>query len=194
MSGIEDLLSSRSSFVLAALAVSWIAVTLLALVAANVHFRLAHLERSLPAGERRTPFGHLLGRSLAEVLGPQVSPATRLAFVLASDCPSCERILAKLHAAGERAGIALLWRDAPPSLPPLPPGVTVLEDGPRISRELGVGVAPFALSADASGRIVRAAPVGSVEALADLLADAGLGNPLDAPHAPAPHQPLKGVS
>jgi hypothetical protein len=194
VSGLEDLLRSRSSFVLAALAVSWIAVVLLALIAANLHFRLVHLERSLPAGESRAPFGHLLGRSLVEVLGPRVPPATRLAFVLASDCSSCERILAELGKAGGGARVALLWRDATPSLPPLPPGVTVLDDGPRVSRELGVGVAPFALSADPSGRIARATPVGSVDALADLLSDAGLGEPLDRHATPVPQQPLKGVS
>lgn len=179
MSGFDDLLGSRSSFVLASLAVSWIAVVLLALVAANLHFRLAHVERSLRERESRTPFGHLLGRSLPEVLGPRASPATRLAFVLASDCPSCERILAELRETGRGVGVAVLWRDAPQPVSSLPSGVTVIDDGPQVSRELGVRVAPFALRADASGQIVRAAPVGSVEALADLLAEVGHGDPLD---------------
>lgn len=194
MSGIEEFLGSRSSFLLAASAASWIAVVLLALVAANLHFRLVRLERSLPADESRTPYGHLLGRSLADVLGPQAAQDIRLALVLASDCRSCERILAALRDVGAGAPVALLWRDATPSPPPpVGPGVTVLDDGPLISRQLDVGVAPFALSADGSGRIVRATPVGSAATLAELLAVVDPGEPLDRSSTSA-SSPLKGVS
>lgn len=198
MSGLEALLGSRASFLLAAFAVSWIAVALLALVAANLHFRLAHLERSLPAKEARTPYGHLVGRNLADVLGPEAPPAARLALVLASDCPSCDRILAELRHAAGRVPVALLWRDATPSPPPtLPAGVTVLGDGPRISRALGVGVSPFALAADGAGRIVRVAPVGRADALSELLDRDGAEEPPEPPGraaAPLPHPTLKGVS
>lgn len=196
MSGLEALLGSRSSFALAAFAVSWIAVVLLALVAANLHFRLVHLERSLAApGEARTPYGHLLGRSLADVLGPQVPAGARLAFFLSSDCPACDRILGELRAAGERGPVALLWRDETPSpLPRLPAGVVVLDDGPRLGRALGIGVSPFALAADAGGRIVRAVPVGSVKALAELLGESGRDESPDRASAALPHQSLKGVS
>ncbi|MDP8930019.1 MAG: hypothetical protein M3O70_15985, partial [Actinomycetota bacterium] len=97
------------------------------------------------------------------------------------------------RSAGEGVGIALLWRDGAPSPPPsLPPGVAVFDDGPRISRELGVGVAPFALSANAGGYIVRAAPVGSLDALVDLLAQADGGEQIEQPSLL--HRPLKGVS
>ncbi len=193
MSGLEALLDSRASFVLAALAVSWIAVVLLALVAANLHFRLAHLERSQRVEETHTPYGHLLGRSLADLLGPQLPAATRLAFVLSSDCPSCDRVLAELREAG--APVALLWRDATPSpLPPLPAGVAVLDDGPQLSRALGIGVSPFALAADAAGRIDRATPVGSVKTLAAMLGNADRDEPPDRSSTPLLHQPLKGVS
>lgn len=202
MSGIETLLASRASFVLAALAVSWLAVVLLALVVANLHFRLVHLERAArPAPEEsRIPFGHLLGRDLAEALGPRVAPGTRLAFVLSSDCASCERILGELRASAVPTPLALLWRDHTPSpLPPLPPGAAIVDEGPEVSRALGVRVTPFALAADAAGRIVRAAPVGSVEALAEMLRDAGRDEPSGTPSRPsaAPllsRQPLKGIS
>lgn len=201
MNGLEELLGARAGFALAAFAVSWIAVALLALVAANLHFRLAHLERSLPAKESPTPYGHLLGRGLADVLGPEASPATRLALVLASDCPSCERLLGELRRAAGRAPVALLWRDATPSpRPPLPAGVTVLGEGPRISRALGVGVSPFALAADTEGRIVRAAPVGGVDALEGLLDHDdhddhdSAGEPPERAAAPLPNPTLKGVS
>lgn len=195
MSGLEELLGARAGLTLAAFAVSWIAVVLLALVAANLHFRLVHLERSLPAGESRTPFGHLLGRSLADLLGPEVPPATRLVFVLATACPSCDRILGELERLDDGSPVALLWRDATPSPPPpLPPGVTILDQGPALSRLLGVGVSPFALVTDAAGRIVRATPVTSLESLPDIMRESGLETPLDRPATPLPHQPLKGVS
>lgn len=172
MSGLAELFGARSTFVLAALAVTWLAIVLLALIAANLHLRLVRLERASPAEEARAPFAHLLGRRLDEVLGTGISPAVRLAVVLASDCPSCSRILEELAAAPVGREVALLWRDGTPSpQPPLPPGVAVLDDGPRASRELGVQVTPFAVRADASGRIDRATPVGSVTVLRDLLAD-----------------------
>jgi hypothetical protein len=196
VSSLEALLGSRASFALAAFAVSWIAVVLLALVAANLHFRLVHLERSLPAAaEARTPYGHLLGRSLADVLGPQLPAATRLAFFLSSQCTACDRVLGELRTTGETGPVALLWRDETPSpLPRLASGVVVLDDGPRLGRALGIGVSPFALAADAGGRIVRAAPVGSVKALAELLGESGHAEPSDRDSAVLPQQSLKGVS
>jgi hypothetical protein len=196
VSSLEALLGSRASFALAAFAVSWIAVVLLALVVANLHFRLVHLERSLPAAaEARTPYGHLLGRSLADVLGPQLPAAARLAFLLSSDCPACDRVLGELRTAGAKGPVALLWRDETPSpLPQLPTGVVVLDDGPRLGRALGIGVSPFALTADAGGRIVRAVPVGSAKALAELLGESGRDEPPDRASAVLPQQSLKGAS
>lgn len=198
MSALQSLLGSQSSLVLAALAVSWIAVALLALVVANLHFRLAHLERARPAAAEHTPFGHLLGRDLVEVLGPRVAPGTRLAVVLSSDCASCERILTALREAMPPPPLALLWRDGtPPAPPPLPAGATIVEDGAEVAQALGVLVTPFALVADAAGRIVRAAPVGRLEALTELLTEAGHDEaPATSPAAshPLSRQPLKGVS
>lgn len=196
MSSLEALLDSRASFALAAFAVSWIAVVLLALVAANLHFRLVHLERSLPAtAADRTPYGHLLGRSLADVLGPQLPAAARLAFFLSSQCPACDRILDELCSAGDMGPIALLWRDETPSpLPQLATGLVVLDDGPRLGRALGIGVSPFALAADAGGRIVRAVPVSSIKALAEILGASGRDEPPNRASAVLPQQSLKGVS
>lgn len=201
MSALQSLLGSQASFVLAALAVSWIAVVLLALVAANLHFRLARLESERPAAEQRTPFGHLVGRSLAEALGPRVAPGTRLALVLSSDCAACDRLLAALRRSAGTAPLALLWRDGTPSPPPpLPAGATIVDDGPGVAAALGVRVTPFALAADAGGRIVQAVPVGRVEALAELLSEAGGdATPAASPASvsgsnPLSRQPLKGVS
>lgn len=202
MSALQSLLGSQSSFVLAALAVSWIGVVLLALIAANLHFRLAHLEHErATSAEERAPFAHLLGRELAEVLGAPVAPETHLALVVSSGCASCERILTALRESPSAVPFALLWRDGTPSPPPpLPAGATTIDDGPGVAAALGVRVSPFALLADARGRIVRAAPVGRVEALAELLAEAGRDEAPSASPAPVTDsnrlspQPLKGVS
>ncbi|HEX6201713.1 MAG TPA: hypothetical protein VF100_01845 [Thermoanaerobaculia bacterium] len=204
MSGIEGFLATQAGFVLAALAVSWIAVALLALTIANLHFRLARLERARPAaGEERTPFAHLLGRDLGELLGADAVPGARLALVLSSGCPACERLLGELgRTADPPPPVALLWRDAAPSPPPvLPAGAALVADGPRISAALGIGVSPFALVADGDGRVVDAAPVGRVEAFAEMLRRADAGRPATpsvaatVPFSPnLSPRPLKGVS
>lgn len=201
MSGVESLLATRATFVLAALAVSWLAVLLLALVAANLHVRLARLERAAPAAAgadgRRKPFAHLLGRRLGEALG-DAAPGVRLAVVLSSNCASCDRLLARLRETVGDTPLALLWRDATPSpLPPLPAGATVVDDGAAVCRDLGVRLTPFALAIDADGRVVRAAPVGNVDALGDWLDGAGrqtAAEPLSRTSTPLAHPSLKGLT
>jgi|GEM_PF-4541869 len=170
MSELADLLASRASLVLAALTVTWVAIVLLALVAANLHFRLAHLEtKNASVEESRTPFGHLLGEPLGELLGLPGETGARLALVLSSECESCDRILAELGSGPGDLPVALLWRDGePPPEATLPAAATVVPDGPEVSRRLGVRVTPFALSADRAGRVVQARPVGSLAAWADL--------------------------
>jgi hypothetical protein len=203
MSGLDALLATKAGFVLAALAVSWIAVALLALTIANLHFRLARLERARPAAdEERTPFAHLLGRDLEELLGAGAVPGARLALVLSSGCPACERLLGELRRTADPPPVALLWRDAAPSPPPvLPAGAALVADGPRISAALGIGVSPFVLVADGDGRVVDATPVGRVEAFAEMLRRADAGRPATpsvaatVPFSPnLSPRPLKGVS
>lgn len=198
MNGVESLLASRATFVLAALVVSWLAVLLLALVAANLHFRLVRLERDDAAadGGARQPFADLLGHHLGEALGG-AAPGARLALVLSASCASCERVLARLRETAGDTPLALLWRDGTPSpLPPLPAGAVVVDDGPAICRRLGVRVTPFALALGADGRVVRAAPLGNADALVGWLD--GAGHPATAGAAatssrPLAHPSLKGV-
>lgn len=197
MNGLESLLATRASFVLAALVVSWAAVALLALVAANLHLRLVRLERAAPgAASARTPFGHLLGRDLAAALGG-VAPGTRFAVVLSADCATCDRVLARLRDTAGGLPLALVWRyGAPSPLPPLPAGARVVADGREVSRALGVRVTPFALVAGADGRIVRTAAIGSVAALDALLAAAADPAPAATPAAAVSRSPrpsLKGA-
>ncbi|HMB54631.1 MAG TPA: hypothetical protein VKU40_15040 [Thermoanaerobaculia bacterium] len=183
MSGVESLLATRATFVLAALVVSWLAVLLLALVAANLHFRLVRLERgdTAAAGSgARKPFAHLLGQHLGEALGG-AAPGARLAVVLSAHCASCDRVLARLRETAGDTPLALLWRDAVPSpLPPLPAGATVVEDGPAVCRRLGVRLTPFALAIGPDGRVLRAAPVGNPDALDDWLDGAARPAPAEA--------------
>jgi hypothetical protein len=171
MTAFETFLSSQSSFALAALAVSWIAFVLLALVAANLHFRLAQLEQAQPSAEQaRTPFGHLVGRSLVDILGPVHVGRARLVLVLSSSCTSCDRVLEWLRQSAPAAPIALLWRDGTPSPPPsIPAGAVIVDGRPGLSSVLGVQVTPFALAADDTGRISRAVPVGNLDVLAALV-------------------------
>ena len=199
MNGVESLLASRATFVLAALAVSWLAVLLLSLVVANLHLRLVRLERAEPAAAgSRQPFAHLLGRHLGEALGTGAAEV-RLAVVLSSNCASCERVLDQLRGAAGAPPLALLWRDGTPSPPPrLPAAATVVDDGAAVCRALGVRVTPFALAAGDDGRIVRAAPVGRVGGLAGWLADADRGREPGSTaggviSTPLAHPPLKGV-
>ena len=170
---IAAILSSRSSFVLAALFVSWVAVGLLVLVAANLHFRLVHLEKAQPAAAPvRTPFPHLLGKSLPEALGSGAPPDVRVAVVLSANCATCDQLVAWLWHSATSVPVALLWRDETTGdRPAVPPSIVVVDDGAAVSRALGVRVTPFALVADEVGQVVRAAPVGSVDAFAAILDD-----------------------
>lgn len=200
MNGVESLLASRATFVLAALVVSWLAVLLLALVAANLHFRLVRLERgdAAAAGRgARKPFAHLLGHHLGEALGG-AAPGARLALVLSANCASCDRVLARLRETAGDTPLALLWRDAAPTpLPPLPAGATVVDDGPAICRRLGVRLTPFALAIGADGRVVRAAPVGNPDALDEWLDGTGhpaAAEPLSTTSTPLAQPSLKGLA
>lgn len=167
----------RAGFELAVLAVTWAAITLLALMVAGLWARLRRLESVLPAPERAAAFGHLLGRSLAPAAAGDAveagEPGARLVVLLRPDCRSCRRVLSALADPGWSIPTVLVWREPPPEAPVLSPAVRVAADGSRIAATLGVGITPFAAALDGSGRIAAAAPVGDGEALAGLAARAG---------------------
>lgn len=166
----DTLLDSRSTFVFAALFVTWVGVLLLMLVIANLHSRLQRLERGTSASKEPTPYSHLLGKRLQDLLGESPSIPRVLVF-LSSNCASCTHVLNELRALPPKAPLALAWIDHLPSPSPvLPSHATILDMGPEISTELGIRVTPFAIVAGEDGRVLKASPINSLNALSNLLA------------------------
>jgi hypothetical protein len=167
MISLEAILNSRPSFALAALFVTWAAIALLGLIAVSLHIRLQHLES---AGQRRrhVPFRHLLGKTLADLAdGAAPSLHARLVLFMSAACPVCRQLLAELRAPDWDVPSAIVWTDAAEPPPDMPPGVTLVPGGPRLSAALGIRVTPFALVVGRDGRVEQASPVNSLESLRD---------------------------
>lgn len=166
-----DVLDSRSSFILAAMFVSWVAVALLTLVAGNLHRRLQRIESSL-AVNLAAPYSGLLGKALRESLGEAV-PAPCVLVFLSANCQACRRVLGDLPALSLATPLAIAWTDRAPSpLPDLPLGTIVLDDGPKVSAALGINATPFALVAGENGTVVKAAPINSLTSISNLVMSA----------------------
>ena len=164
-----ELLDSRSSFFLAAMFVSWIAVALLALLAGNLHRRLQRIESSLSVTTAAAPYSGLLGKVLRESLG-EALPAPCVLVFLSANCQACKRVLTDLPSLSLSTPLALAWTDhAPSPLPTLPLGTIVLDDGPKVSVALGIRATPFALVAGENGRVVKASPVNSLSSISNLV-------------------------
>lgn len=163
------LLDMRSNFAIAALFVTWVAVALLMLIVGNLYARLQRLERALPVPKEATPYGHLIGRGLSDLLGATV-PSPCVFVLLSANCNSCMRVLSELPSLLLSAPLAITWIDEAPSPPPaLPPGTIVLDEGPKISLDLGIQVTPFVLVTDDTGEVVQAAPLNSLSSLGKLV-------------------------
>lgn len=156
----DTFLDIRPSFELAAWFVTWAAVALLAVVAASLHARLRRLERGDSGREASLPFGQLAGRPFATGM----TPSPRAVLVLSAGCAACARILEEAERVQLEEPLALVWTGGAPP-PAIPAGMALLQDGARQAAELGIRVTPFALLLDGNGAIVRAAPVGTLEAL-----------------------------
>lgn len=166
-------MSATSNVELAAFFVSWVAVAFLALMAASLHVRVAHLERALAGSARATPFSRVRGRSLRDSLPP---PTPRLVLVLGSSCTPCRSLVADLAADPWQVPTVLAWKSTVPTdLPLLPPSIRSIECGSAMARELGVQAEPLALVLDDEGRIVEARATSSLSTLRALL-DASAGN------------------
>lgn len=156
-------LDARSGVLLAVVVLTWLVLTALLLVIANLNARLRRLERQRdapgepPRSPHEPPYAALLGRDLGVLTG---EPA-RVLIVLSQSCRSCRRLLTELAEPGRidpAVPVALAWTDGRPGGSP-PPGVTVLADGPGISAELGLRVTPFALVSGDDGTVAWAGPV-----------------------------------
>lgn len=166
-----DALDSRSSFILAAMFVSWVAVALLTLVVGNLHRRLRRIEGSLSAN-LAAPYSGLLGKGLRESLGEAI-PAPCVLVFLSDNCQACRRVLGDLPALSLSTPLAIAWTDhAPSPLPALPLGTIVLDDGPKVSAALGIRATPFALVAGENGTVVKASPINSLTSISNLVMSA----------------------
>ncbi|MGA7733369.1 MAG: hypothetical protein WCD37_19070 [Chloroflexia bacterium] len=165
----DTLLDLRSSFVLAALVVTWIAVLILLLVIGNLHARLYRLEQGADSREDKpVPYAHLIGRQLQGVLGDSLS-APRVLVLLSSNCASCRHVLEELQLSPSKTPLALAWIDRSPSpSPTIPSHAIVLDTGPKISSELGIRVTPFAIVTNEDGRVLKASPINSLSTLSNL--------------------------
>jgi len=163
-----DVLDFRSSFILAALFVSWVAVALLTLVLGNLHRRLQRVEGSL-AVNRAAPYSGLLGKALRESLGETI-PAPCVLVFLSANCQACRRVVGDLPSLSLSTPLAIAWTDQAPSpLPALPLGTIVLDDGPKVSAALGINATPFALVAGENGTVIKASPINSLSSISNLV-------------------------
>lgn len=167
-------LTSEASFTLAALLVTWAAVALLAFLATSLHIRIRRLEQAgaTPAG--RTPYGSIIGQSLAKMLPNRPDRETQAVLFVSHACGSCEKLLDEVGNGSWTVPTAVLWSDVRPADLTLPPPLHALDDGPAIARDLGVRATPFLLVLDAEARVVRAGPVNTVRAMQELVGRASM--------------------
>jgi hypothetical protein len=157
---LASVLDSRASFVVAVGLITWLAVVLLGLVAANLHVRVQRLERTEGARTGSTPYRRWLGQHWREVLGEvELGLPPRFLLVLSSSCPSCARVVRELESENWPPPTVLVWTDREPAgLAGLRETGIVLELGPEASARLDVRVTPFAFVFDHAGKVIKAAP------------------------------------
>ena len=168
---LSSLLDSQASFTLAVVFVTWVAVVLLGLVAANLHTRLRLLENAGPVRDGSAPYSHLHGRSVWPLLGDAATERhPRLILFLSTSCRSCRRIVRELESDSWPIATGVVWTDQIPApAPAFPPHVRILEEGWRLSDELGIRVTPFMLIVGADGRTIEASPVVRLDRLERLV-------------------------
>lgn len=182
MRTLETLLTSRASFELAALSVTWVAVLVLAIIAGHLHARLQRLERAGTTTRRAAPYGELLGQRMSHLLGARAAePSPRLVLFLSAACRACASLLEELR--GPTWGplqSAIVWTDPPAASQAagIPPRVHVVDDGPGLSARLGIRITPFALLAASDGTVVHAGPLNTLRSLDALLRPAPGASPV----------------
>ena len=153
------------TFQTSALLLSWAAILLLALVVSGL-VRQVH---ALAAGPRRV--GPRPGATAPGLAG--LAPADRplLLLFLSPDCRTCTEALDEAVAAGP---VLALYAGTGPAGPP-PAGPVSLRTGQAaLFDRYDVVATPYAVAVDRADRIAAAGPVGSRDALRDLLAAGGI--------------------
>jgi hypothetical protein len=157
------------SFETTALLVTWVALTLLALVVAGLVRQVHHLTQG-----PRTPEvgpGSGLAAPALDRIAPEPGRATLLLF-LGEECPACRDVFEEAVGLTEGPPTrALFLTDALDADPP--PNMRVLADQGDLFEAYQVPATPFAVVVGADGRIRTAEPVGSVRALHAIAAEAG---------------------
>lgn len=159
---VGSLLGTRMSFWGAVVVVVVAILLLVVWMAVSLVVRARQLRRPGGVVDGATPYGSLIGRSLADSVG-DVTPAPSVVVFLSAGCRASDRLLRELSSPGRVDGIALAWTDLDrPGVEArwTPPGVAVLDDGPSIAARLGIRVTPFAVFVGPYGRIEAAAPIG----------------------------------
>lgn len=160
------LLDTRAGFVLAALAVTLVAVALIAVVLANMHARLLRLEQASPATRTPDPYARLSGTPLDQLLLADSGATPRAVVVMSPGCRACERVLQELRQRPPQARIALVWSDSPPpSVERLPANITVRHGDVNLRTRIGTGVTPFALVIGDDAVVVKAFPLSNLDLL-----------------------------
>jgi len=160
----------RSTFVVAALVLSWVALGVLAFVCANLLLRLQRLEArpSDSRAENAGPYGHLAGIQLRDLL-PSGLESAAVVLLVSSACRRCHDLVGELD--GHAAGVIVAPMDEAMAKAAGAGGLSA-DSGREIAARLGVRLTPFAIAVDVSGAVIAARPVSSSTNIDDLTVEA----------------------
>lgn len=168
-------------FVTSALLVSWVAIALLALVVSGLVRQVHQLSRGgavrtsgrlgVTPGSRAPHSGELLAEGRETLL-----------LFLSAECRTCADVLTEAERLAEpeeadAPRVQALYADAAPTTATTVP---VIDHRPDLFTAYDAIATPFAVVVDATGRVVRSEPLGSPDALRELLADSSPSQPRSA--------------
>jgi hypothetical protein len=170
--------------------VTWIAVALLSVIVVHLHLRLVRLERASAASGRAAPYAHMIGQRVSTLTGATDGWRPTFVVFLSASCAACEKILRELTTPGWQIPVALAWVERVPApAPVLSSSVRILQDGAAVSTALDIHATPFVVILDEEGRVERAMPINSLEAIAG-----GVWPRLSGIEARAPERELEEVA
>lgn len=154
-------------FTTSALLLSWVAIALLALVVSGLVRQVHQLSRG---GVVRSAGRLGVAPGSAAPHADELLAADRetLLLFLSAECRTCAEVLAAAgRLDGPHAVRAVYAGDAPPATEA---GVPVTENRPDLFTAYDAIATPFAVLVGTTGRVVRSEPLGSADALGDLVA------------------------